>query len=114
MKKLFLALLLNVTILCFAQRSFTASFYSDLYHGRKAADGSIFNQNKLTAASNIYKLGTLVTVKNKKNGKSVTVKITDRLAKNKGHRIDLSKAAFKNIADLKTGLVDVEVHEIKS
>lgn len=106
--------MLNVSFLLFAQSNFKASFYSDAYHGRKSADGSIFNQNKLTGASNVYKLGSLVTVKNKKNGKSVTVKITDRLGKKYGHRIDLSKSAFKSIADLKTGLVDVEVHEIKS
>lgn len=106
MKKL---LVLGLAIL---SCSFTASFYHSKYEGRKAADGSIFHQNKLTAASNIFKLGDSVRVTNLKNGKSVEVKITDRMAPHYRNRIDLSKRAYKQLADLNTGVIKVNVEKL--
>src|SRR5579871_6461772 len=50
-----------------------ASYYGDEFHGRKTATGEVFNQNKLTAASRSLPLGSVVTVTNVKNGKSVKV-----------------------------------------
>ena len=34
------------------------SWYGGSLHGRRAADGSVFNQNALTCASNSHALGT--------------------------------------------------------
>ena len=91
----------------------TASIYHDKYHGRKAANGEVFSQNKLTAASNNYKLNTMVKVTNEKTGKSVIVKITDRMSPNYSHRIDLSKLAAAEIGlTTKMGITSVIVEEI--
>ncbi|WNN12423.1 septal ring lytic transglycosylase RlpA family protein [Chryseobacterium phage MA9V-2] len=106
--------MLNVGVLFIAQQSFTATFYSDYYEGKKAANGSIFRQSGLTAASNVYKLGTKVKVTNATTGKSVTVKITDRLAKRFSHKIDLSKTAFRQIASLEKGYQKVIVEVVES
>lgn len=94
-------------------RDYTASHYGGSFHGRKTASGEIYNQNALTAASNNYKLGTWVRVFNKKNKKSVDVLINDRMHPKMKKRIDLSRAAFKEIASLNQGLVSVEVVVIK-
>lgn len=72
-----------------------ATVYHDMFHGRRTASGEIFDQNKLTAASNEFKLGTIVEVINPRTKKSVKVLINDRM-RNKG-RIDLSVKAARAI-----------------
>ena len=95
-----------------------ASYYGGYFHGRKAADGSIFNQNALTtAAAPHIKMGSFLLVTNSKTGKSVVVKVTDRGAFHNakyGHRtLDLSKAAFSKIANLGTGVINVTYEVVK-
>lgn len=99
--------------LAYSQQSGTASFYHDKYHGRKAADGSVFSQYALTCASNVYKLGSTLRVTNTENGKSVIVKVTDTGAFKMPRIVDLSKAAFSQIASLKKGLTKVLVEEVE-
>lgn len=66
--------------------------------------------NKMTCASNTHKLGTKLRVTNKETGKAVTVTVTDRGGFSKyGRTLDLSKAAFSRIADIKQGLVKVDI-----
>lgn len=113
-KKYILIGLLIITTSLSESKITKATYYHDKYVGRKAADGSIFSQKKLTAASNIYPLGTIVTVTNTKNKNTVTVKITDRLNKKYSDRIDLSKLAFKELDNLKKGILNVTVEVEKS
>ena len=54
-------------------------------------------------------LGTIVTVVNVENGKSVTCKVADRGPYAEGKIIDLSSEAFSVIAPLSEGVVDVRV-----
>lgn len=75
----------------------TASWYGPGFHGRTTASGERFNQNAMTAAHPTLKFGTMVTVTNNKNGKSVVVKINDRGPFINGRIIDLSKAAAQKI-----------------
>lgn len=113
MKKLIFAILTFVGLVSMTSdniRKYTASFYHDKYHGRKTASGVKFDQNKKTAASNNYPLGTIVKVTNPNNGKTTIVKINDRMHPKYSHRIDLSKSAFKDLAPLKQGVIkNVEV-----
>jgi rare lipoprotein A (peptidoglycan hydrolase) len=55
-----------------------ASWYGPYFHGRMTANGEIFNQNDLTAAHRTLPLGTYVQVTNRRNGRSVIVRINDR------------------------------------
>ena len=91
--------------------SFKASYYSDTFHGRKTASGIIYDKNKLTCASNIHKLGTILKVTNTENNKSVIVTVTDR-GGFKTITLDLSKKAFSTIANLKQGIINVKI-EVK-
>ena len=52
--------------------------YGGDFHGKKTANGEIFDQNKMTAASKELPLGSKATVTNEETGKSVDVKINDR------------------------------------
>jgi rare lipoprotein A len=88
-----------------------ASFYGagDGYHGRKTANGEIFNRNKLTAAHKTIPFGTMVKVTNLSNGKTVKVRINDRGPFVKGRIIDLSVKAADKI-DMRTkGIAEVKL-----
>ena len=89
---------------------FLATFYGGVFHGRTTASGEKFDKNKMTCASNHYKMGTLLEVTNVLNGKSVVVKVNDT-GGFKGKKIDLSESAFKKIADLKQGVIRVRVEK---
>ncbi|HOZ85332.1 MAG TPA: septal ring lytic transglycosylase RlpA family protein [Niabella sp.] len=86
-----------------------ASYYHSKFNGRKTATGDIYRDYLLTAASNIYKLGTRLLVTNKKTGKSVKVVVNDRMAPGIKGRVDLSKSAFQKIAHTSHGVVPVEI-----
>ena len=105
MNKIILIISLMITLNLYSE---TASFYHDKFNGRKTANGEIFDQNKLTCASNVYKIGTKLKVTNIKNNKSVIVRVNDT-SKLYGRSIDLSKSAFNTIGDLKSGIIKVKI-----
>ena len=49
---------------------------------------------------------------NAKTGDSVIIRVNDRISNRFSNRIDLTKAAFKEIANLKEGVIPVTVKEI--
>ncbi len=75
-----------------------ASWYQ---HKGKTASGEIYNPDRLTAAHHTLPFGTLLKVVNKANGRSVTVKITDRTNERtkikRKYAIDLSRASARKI-----------------
>jgi rare lipoprotein A len=89
-----------------------ASYYAHKYHGRTTASGERFDMNALTAAHKTLPFGTKVKVTNLENGKSVTVRITDRGPFVKGRVIDLSLAAAKKIDMVKAGVAQVEIRRM--
>lgn len=92
-----------------------ASYYSSKFEGRKTANGSTFKNAGMTAASNHFKLNTLVKVTNLRNNKSVIVLITDRMhnrMKKKGRVVDLTRNAAKQLDFIKRGLVKVSVQPV--
>lgn len=86
-----------------------ASFYANKFNGRRTANGEIFSQLKLTAASNTLSLNTWVKVTNLHNKKTVLVKITDRMHFRNKRLIDLSKAAAHRLGYTGYGLAKVRV-----
>ena len=69
----------------------------------KTASGERMNAARLTAAHRSLKFGTKVEVTNKRNGKSVVVRINDRGPFIRGRVIDLSKAAASQIGMISSG-----------
>jgi rare lipoprotein A len=88
-----------------------ASFYHDKFVGRKTATGEVFSNEKFTAASNFFKLGTYVKVTNLRNGKVVYVKVNDRM----GHPtrvIDLTRNAARKLSYVARGITKVKIEEV--
>jgi rare lipoprotein A len=90
-----------------------ASYYAKKFQNRKTASGEPLNNKSMTAAHKTLPFGTKVLVKNFNNGKSVQVRINDRGPFVKGRIIDLTRAAFSQIASLDQGLAKVEISIIK-
>ena len=82
-----------------------ASIYA--YSGEKTASGEKAHPAGLTAAHRTLPFGTKVMVTNKRNGKSVTVRINDRGPFVRGRIIDLTPAAARALGF--SGLAPVEV-----
>lgn len=97
-----------------------ASWYGETHRGRFMANGKRFDPAKLTAASWFYPLGTKLRVTLDCPGKparSVRVTVTDRgPAKElvqQGRIIDLTEAAFHQLAPPESGLVHVKVQRLR-
>lgn len=86
-----------------------ASWYGPPYAGRRGADGTVYDQNAMTAAHLTLALGTVVRVTNLTNGQSVVVRITDRGPFVQGRIIDLSLAAAKATGVYRAGTAKVRV-----
>lgn len=86
-----------------------ASWYGGFFHGRKAADGSRFDQNDFTAAHKTLPFGTLLLVTNLQTQKSTLVRVSDRGPYIPGRMIDLSRGAAKAIGMLGSGVSKVRV-----
>ena len=70
-----------------------ASWYGPGFHGRKTANGEVFNMNAMTAAHKTLPLGTYLHVENPETGVSHVVRVNDRGPYIKGRVLDLSKQA---------------------
>ncbi len=86
-----------------------ASFYANKFQGRKTASGEIFDQKKLTCACNVLPLGTWVKVTNLRNGKTVIVKVNDRIHPKMRRVVDLTRAAAQKLGFISRGLTRVKV-----
>jgi rare lipoprotein A len=86
-----------------------ASWYGPPYAGRKGADGTVYDQNAMTAAHLTLPMGTMVRVTNLTNNESAVVKITDRGPFVRGRIIDLSLAAAKATGVYRAGVAKVKV-----
>ncbi len=90
-----------------------ASYYSDVFQGKKTASGEPYDKNKLTAAHKTLAFGTKVKITDLKNNKSVIVTITDRGPHSKKRMVDLSYAAAEEIGLVKAGLSKVRLEVIE-
>lgn len=86
-----------------------ASWYGPPYAGRKGADGTVYDQNAMTAAHLTLPLGSMARVTNLTTNQSAMVKITDRGPFVHGRIIDLSLAAAKATGLYRMGVAKVRV-----
>lgn len=87
----------------------TASWYGDEFHGRKTANGEIFNKNEMTAAHRTLQMPSLVRVTNLENGKSVVVRVNDRGPFARNRIIDVSHRAAQELGFIGTGTAKVRI-----
>lgn len=86
-----------------------ASFYGRPFHGRRTASGEIYDMFAPTAAHRTLPFGTLVQVTSLRNGRTTSVRITDRGPFVAGRVIDLSVAAARELDMVRDGVVPVEI-----
>lgn len=89
-----------------------ASWYGHPYHGRRTANGEVYDMNTLTAAHRTYPFGTKVRVCNTSNMKCVDVRINDRGPFVGNRQIDLSRAAADAIGIRSMGVGQVTITPI--
>ncbi len=86
-----------------------ASWYGGHFHGRKTANGEVFNTNEISAAHQQLPFGTMVEVINLDNGRTLKVRINDRGPYIKDRIIDLSFAAAQALDMVQSGTANVRI-----
>ncbi|MBF0321001.1 MAG: septal ring lytic transglycosylase RlpA family protein [Nitrospirae bacterium] len=92
-----------------AKKHAVASWYGKQYHGRHTSSGVIYDMNSTQAAHKTLPFGTKLRVTNARNGKSTTVRITDRGPFVKSRDIDLSYKCAKDIGIVDSGVANVRI-----
>lgn len=94
-----------------------ATFYANKFEGNKTATGETFHHSDLTAASNLFALNTWVKVTNILTGKSIIVRINDRMHPNmskKGRVLDLTLTGAKQLKIVNRGVAKVKIEPVSS
>jgi rare lipoprotein A len=89
-----------------------ASYYADRMHGHRTASGERYDKSQLTAAHASLPFDTYLEVTNLSNGKTVVVRINDRMAHSRSRVIDLSRAAAQQIDLIRAGIGTVKLQEL--
>ena len=89
-----------------------ASWYGPNFHGRKTANGEIYDQTALSAAHPTMPLPSYVRVENIRNGRSVIVRVNDRGPFHKTRIIDLSYRTAELLGTRAGGIAKVKVKYI--
>ena len=90
-------------------RTGVASWYGDDFHGRKTANGEIYDMMGLSAAHTTLPMPSFVWVTNLDNGRTILVRINDRGPYAHDRVIDLSRAAARALGSEVRGLSQVRV-----
>ena len=87
----------------------TASWYGDQFHGRRTANGEIYDMFQFTAAHQFAPLGIHAIVTNLDNGRMVRVRINDRGPFVANRILDLSYGAARRLDMVDAGLARVSI-----
>src|SRR5258706_2970462 len=87
----------------------TASYYAADFHGRRTANGEIFDMSALSAAHPTLPLPSLVYVTNMENGRTLLVRVNDRGPYVNNRIIDVSRAAARYLGFDTRGTARVRV-----
>lgn len=89
-----------------------ASWYGSSFHGRKTASGESYDMHEFTGAHKDLPFGTLIKVRNLRNGKEVVVRVNDRGPYVKSRIVDLSRAAASVLGIVSRGTARVSIQVI--
>ncbi len=96
-----------------SSQSGRASWYGDAFHGRKTANGEIYDMSAVSAAHPTMPLPSYARVTNIKNGRSIVVRVNDRGPYHGGRVIDLSKRVADALDFRRFGTADVKVDYLR-
>jgi rare lipoprotein A len=97
-----------------ATASGEATYYADMFEGRRTASGIVFRNSEMYAAHRDYPFGTMLRVTVLETGRAVVVRVVDRLppARNERARrtiVDLSQRAAETLGFIRAGRVQVRL-----
>ena len=87
----------------------SASWYGVPFHGRRASNGEIYDMNRMTAAHRTLPFETMLRVTNLTNGRSTSVRVTDRGPFVENRILDLSLAAARELDMVAAGVAAVRI-----
>jgi rare lipoprotein A len=90
----------------------TASWYGSKFHGRKTANGEIYDMYGMTAAHRTLPIPAYARVTNLSNQRVIVVRINDRGPFHASRIIDLSYAAALKLGFADRGTTEVEIEVI--
>jgi len=82
-------------------------------HRGRTATGEKFNPEGRTAAHKTLPLGTRLRVVNRQTGRSVTVRVNDRVPRTAKHPVDLSRGSARALGIADAGVASVALHEVR-
>jgi rare lipoprotein A (peptidoglycan hydrolase) len=91
-----------------------ASWYGRGFAGKRTSSGERYDPNQMTAASKTLPLGSVVSVTNPRNGRSVRVRINDCGPFVGGRSLDLSHRAAERLGITHTGVARVKVTRVST
>jgi rare lipoprotein A len=86
-----------------------ASWYGPDFHGKRTANGELYDMNQVTGAHKTLPMPSLVRVTNLENGRQIIVRVNDRGPYARGRVIDLSRRAAQLLAFERVGTAKVRV-----
>lgn len=86
-----------------------ASWYGPDFHGKRTANGELYDMNQVTAAHKTLPMPSLVRVTNLDNGRQIVVRVNDRGPFSRGRVIDLSRRGAQLLGFERTGTAKVRV-----
>lgn len=89
-----------------------ASWYGSAFHGRKTANGEVYDKYHLSAAHPTFPLPSYARVTNMENGTSVIVRVNDRGPFHEGRVIDVSSKTADLLDMKRTGTAKVRVQYV--
>lgn len=89
-----------------------ASWYGSDFHGKKTANGEIYDMYGRTCAHKTLPLGTKVRIKNIENGREVEARVNDRGPFVDGRIVDLTLTIAKDLGMADQGIAMVRVEPL--
>lgn len=89
-----------------------ASWYGDDFHGKKTANGEIYDMYAMTCAHKVLPMNTYVRITNTKNNKVVTLRVNDRGPFVGSRIVDLSHAGAAALDVIGPGTAPVRLEAV--
>ena len=86
-----------------------ASWYGPGFHGKRTANGEVYDENGLTAAHKTLPMPSMVRVTNLENGRSIQVRVNDRGPFEAGRIIDMTRRGAQLLGFIQQGTARVRV-----
>jgi rare lipoprotein A len=88
-----------------------AAVYSHRLDGHKTASGKIYRPTGMTVAHKSLPFGTVITITNKKNGKTAKATVPDRGPAQAGRVLDVSPAVAHKLGMRRGAMTEVDVEK---